>query len=291
MRYQRGLIVTMLFFSILIPARAALGQSKPYSLDDVADLVKGGVPNISILAKAKASCLSFRLSSDAAARLRDAGAGDALVSGLASACYKGEGDVVTPAPTRAKPVARRVVVIHDTVPTKSVMVIHDTVTTNSVVVIHDTLPTKVVVTPTIVIPEGTGISASLAEELSSKNATLGDRVRVLVEEDVVMNGAVVIARGTPIRAEVAEVKRAGRLGKGGKLSLKLLGTTTVDGQAVAIRATKGSDGGNNTTSTIVLTVLFGPLGLFHHGNDMVYKQGTHFSVFTDTAVTLDAPRR
>lgn len=274
MRFGQSLIVLSVC-SVLIPVQGARGQSKPYSFADVIDLVKGGVPDAAIVVKAKKNCITFHLTSDAAARLRTAGADDALVAGLVSACYKGPAEAVTPT-TRAKPVAPRVIVIHDTVAGPSTSV---------------TSPRTTIARGGISVPEGTNIYVSLEQEISSKTATQGDRVKVVVDSNVVVDGAIVISKGTNVRAEVAEVKRAGRMGKGGRLSLKMLGTTTVDGQEVAMRATKASAGGDNMTSTVVLTALFGPIGLLRHGEDIVYKEGAKFPVFTDAPLKVYAHAR
>lgn len=40
---------------------------------------------------------------------------------------------------------------------------------------------------------------------------------------------------------------------------------------------------------VALTVLFGPLGLLKHGNDVVHKAGTEANVYTDLAVTVHVP--
>lgn len=292
MRCAWGPLLILSIFSTVMPARTASSQSRPYSIDDVIAFVKGGVPAASILSKAKTSCITFRLTPDVAERLQAAGAGDALIAGLVSACYKGETTPVVVAPPRQRRVPPRVVVKHDTV------VIADTVRVVSPPTIVVSPPVSVVppapVIPEpvrVVVPEGTDISVALARSLSSKDATLGDRVKMVVDSNVVVNGNVAIARGTPVRAEIAEVKRAGRMGKGGRLSLRLLGTSTVDGQEVSIRATKGSSGADNMSSTIALTALFGVFGLFRHGDDMVYKEGTRFPVFTDATIKVTIPAR
>src|SRR2546423_6708541 len=120
MRRARFLLPALFAFALLVPGERAIAQSKPYSLDDVVDLVKGGVPTTSILAKTKSSCINFHLTAEAGARLRAAGATDALVAGLVSACYKGEPAEITNINPRPHVAPPKVVVLHDTVK------VHDT---------------------------------------------------------------------------------------------------------------------------------------------------------------------
>jgi hypothetical protein len=48
------------------------------------------------------------------------------------------------------------------------------------------------------------------------------------------------------------------MGKGGHLSIRIESTTTVDGQKVKLRASKGREGDDKTGTTVALVVLFGP---------------------------------
>ena len=104
-----------------------------------------------------------------------------------------------------------------------------------------------------------------------------------------MGNQVVIAKGAFVRASVAEVKRAGHFGHAGNLSLKVESTTAVDGQRVPLRASKSATGDSHTGATVALTVLFGPLGLLKHGNDVIYPAGTKLTVYTDQALTIKVP--
>ena len=89
-----------------------------------------------------------------------------------------------------------------------------------------------------------------------------------------------------VKASVAEVKRAGHFGHAGTLSLKVESTTAVDGQKIPLRASKSSAGDSHMGATVALTVLFGPLGLLKHGNDVKYPAGTKVTVYTDQQMTV-----
>ncbi len=134
---------------------------------------------------------------------------------------------------------------------------------------------------TVVIPDGTEIPAVTTEAISSKTANEDDPITFKVEEDVMINGSVVISKGTAIKGVVTNAKKAGFLGKGGELNIKLETTTTVDGQKLRVRAAKGKEGENKVGTTIALTVLLGPVGLLKKGKNAEIKAGTKITVFTD----------
>lgn len=276
MRGARRLLLTLTAFAVVVPGARADAQSRAYSLDDVVDLVKGGVPTAAILAKTKSSCIDFHLTAEAGARLRAAGASDALVAGLVSDCYKGPAEITNVTPRT------------HTTPTK-VVVVHDTVVA-PVRTVADVVPPPTPSRATAILPDGAGLNALLGQAISSKDAKQGDRVKMSVAEDLVVNGRILITKGTPIIAEVSEVKPAGRFGRGGKLTLRLIGTTAIDDQPVKLRGTKEVSGDDNTGSAVALSLLYGA-GFFRHGEDITFKEGYVFPVFVDQQMTITMPRR
>ena len=133
----------------------------------------------------------------------------------------------------------------------------------------------------IIVPDGTEFSVVTTEEISSKTATEGDPLNFKVDEDVVVNGQVVIKKDTLVKGVVSDASKSGMLGRGGKLSIKIESTTTVDGQKMKLRASKGKAGDNKTGTTVALVVLFGPLGFLKKGKNATIKQGTKIQVYTD----------
>ena len=70
-----------------------------------------------------------------------------------------------------------------------------------------------------VIPEGTEIQLSLRDPVSSKLSEPGDEVLATVRRDVVVDGRVIIQKGTEVVGRVTVAEPAGRLLKGGRLHL------------------------------------------------------------------------
>jgi hypothetical protein len=136
------------------------------------------------------------------------------------------------------------------------------------------------------VPEGTEFYVVTTEDLTSKSASPGQRVSMKVDENVLVNGVLVIAKGTPVRAEVGEAKGAGMFGKGGKLSLRIESTTAVDGQKVQLRGSPSAAGKSRTGSMVAVTALVSPLGVFIKGKNATYPTGTRLTVYTDEVLTV-----
>ncbi len=138
------------------------------------------------------------------------------------------------------------------------------------------------------IADGTEIKVVTTEEISGQKVVEGDPLMFKVQEDVLVNGKVVIAKDTLVKGTVAAAKKKGFMGKGGELSVRIESTQTVDEQKIKLRASKSGQGGDNMGSTVALTVLFGPLGLLRKGKEAKIKAGTVLTAYTDEAKTVMA---
>ncbi len=140
----------------------------------------------------------------------------------------------------------------------------------------------------VTIPDGTEIKIVTTEEISGQRVVEGDALTFKVAEDLVINGATVIAKDSLVKGTVSSAKKKGFMGRGGDLSIRIESTQTVDNQKLKLRASKSGKGGDNMGSTVALTVLFGPLGLLRRGKEAKIKAGTVLSAFTDEAKTIMA---
>ena len=87
----------------------------------------------------------------------------------------------------------------------------------------------------VVLPEGARIVVALASDVRSSAVKPGDRVALVVGDDVLVDGAVVVRKGTPATGEIIDVQRRNVFGGGGRLVMTVLWTTAVDGQEVRLR--------------------------------------------------------
>ncbi len=138
------------------------------------------------------------------------------------------------------------------------------------------------------VPDGTEIKVSVIDEINGNKVAEGDPLTFKVVEDVKINDKIVIAKDTIAKGTVSAAKKNGMMGKGGTLSIRVESTQTVDGQKLNLRSAKSGDGGNNTGSTVALTVLFGPLGLLRYGKVARIRAGKILTTYTDETKTIMA---
>jgi hypothetical protein len=138
---------------------------------------------------------------------------------------------------------------------------------------------------TILLKEGTDVKLKFAEEVSSKTATVDDPVALTLDEDIKVGDVVVVKAGAKALALVSNVKKAGMMGKGGELNIRL-DYLKADSVKIKLRGTKARQGEDKTTSAIVLTVLLGPVGLIKHGKDVEIKPGVQVAAFVADDIVL-----
>ena len=131
----------------------------------------------------------------------------------------------------------------------------------------------------IVLTEGTSLVVVTAHEVTSKQAKPADTVKFTVNEDLVVNGQVVVRKGTEAVGSVVTAQKGGYMGNSGKLAIVVESTTTVDGQPLKLRAAKGREGNDKTTSTFVLSSVISPLFLFKRGGDAKITAGMPITVY------------
>lgn len=142
------------------------------------------------------------------------------------------------------------------------------------------------------VPEGTEIPIRIDEKLSSKTNTEGDRFTITLADDVKLPSGLLIPAGYKGVGEVTDAEKNGMLGKAGSLNVRFDYIKIGDAR-VRLRGSKGQEGKGGTGTVVVLTVLFGPLGLLAKGHNVEVKKGQEMTVYvdqdTDIAVPLPPP--
>jgi hypothetical protein len=138
---------------------------------------------------------------------------------------------------------------------------------------------------TVVLKEGEEVKLKFAEALSSKTANEGDPVNFILDEDLKVGNAIVAKSGSKALGEVTNAKKAGMLGKGGELNIRLNYLKAGDTR-IRLRGNKGKEGESKQGTAIALTVLFGPVGLIKHGKNIDVKEGTPLTAYVDQDTTL-----
>ena len=147
------------------------------------------------------------------------------------------------------------------------------------------------------LEDGTPIKLRLTLNLSSADATTGDRVDFEVLEDVKVKEVIVVPRGGLALATITEAQHKRRMARGGKLNVNIDDVRLVDGEKAPLRAVKEAKGGGHTgamTGAMIGTAIVffpaAPLFLFMHGKDITIPKGTEVTAYINGDIPLDPKR-
>ena len=133
--------------------------------------------------------------------------------------------------------------------------------------------------------EGEDVNLQFAQDLTSKTAAEGDPVAFTLVDDLKIGNIVVAKAGSKAFGEVSKAEKSGMMGKAGELSVRLE-YLKVGEEKIRLRGTKGKEGDSGTTGAVVLTVLFGPIGLIKHGKNVEIKQGQALHAYVADDISL-----
>jgi PEGA domain len=147
------------------------------------------------------------------------------------------------------------------------------------------------------LEDGMPIKLRLTRNLSSADATTGERVDFEVLEDIKVKDVIVVPRGGLALATVTEAQEKRRMGRAGKLNVNIDDVRLVDGEKAPLRAVKEAKGGSHTgamTGAIVATAIVffpaAPLFLFMKGKDITIPKGTEITAYVNGDIALDPAR-
>jgi hypothetical protein len=147
------------------------------------------------------------------------------------------------------------------------------------------------------LEDGTPIKLRLTRNLSSADATTGDRVDFEVLQDVKVKDVIVVPRGGLALATITEAQHKRRMARGGKLNVNIDDVRLADGEKAPLRAVKETQGGGHTgamTGAIIGTAIVffpaAPLFLFMHGKDTTIPKGTEITAYINGDIPLDPKR-
>jgi hypothetical protein len=137
----------------------------------------------------------------------------------------------------------------------------------------------------VMLKEGAEVNLKLAQALSSKTAAVGDSVEMVLDQDLIVNTFLVAKKGSRAVATVSNAKKAGMVGKGGELNLRLEYLKAGDTK-VKLRGAQGKNGDSKTGATVGLVLAFGVLGFMKHGKQAEVKEGTPVKAYVDEDVQV-----
>lgn len=137
------------------------------------------------------------------------------------------------------------------------------------------------------LPAGSGVLVTIEEKVTSKKAEKDQKIKASVAQDVVMDDAVLIKKGTPVVARVGEVDAASLGGSGGSMKIEVDSTTAVDGQTVPLHYESQAKEGKDTRGLSV-TGMFTGWGLLSKGKNVEIEANTRVEAKSTAAVSIKA---
>ncbi len=138
------------------------------------------------------------------------------------------------------------------------------------------------------LEDGTKVGLTLGRELSSGKEAAGNRVDFLVADEIRVKDLVVIQKGALAYGTIVEAQARRRLGRAGKLNVRIEEVRLADGSRAKLRAIQDTKGkgrqGVMTAAIIGAGVLFfpvAPMFLFIRGKDVIIAQGTPVTAYVD----------
>ena len=133
------------------------------------------------------------------------------------------------------------------------------------------------------IPKGTVLQIELTKELSSKKAKVGDAVPLRLVENLIVNDVIVAPAGYEVKGVVTKARKAGGLGRGGKLEFTIVSVKAINGVEIPLQYTKSEHGTSDGGAVAVFAAVSIVGGLFMKGKNVIYNEGLKF----DAEVTAD----
>lgn len=144
------------------------------------------------------------------------------------------------------------------------------------------------------LEDGTPVKLRTARTISSADAHQGDTLDFEVLEDVLVRGTVIVPKGGIAWGTVTEAQPKRRMGRGGKLNVNIDSVRLTDGEKIALRAVKDTQGGGHvgamTGAMVATSIVFfpaAPLFLFMHGKDITIPKGTEITAYINGDTRLD----
>jgi hypothetical protein len=133
--------------------------------------------------------------------------------------------------------------------------------------------------------EGTPVEFAFAGEVSSKTASVGDKIPVTLASDLMAGPTVVAKTGTPATVTIIQVDNTGAGGAPGDLVFQA-DALNVNGKIIGLRGSEEREGEAKPPNAAALIPVVGPFTVFKHGKDAEITKGTAFTAYVDKDIPL-----
>jgi len=125
----------------------------------------------------------------------------------------------------------------------------------------------------VTIPQGTPIYLVTDEIVTIDSHDVGSRVALTVENDLIIDGKVVIEANSQATAKVSKASGPGMVGAPGEVGFLVQTVTAVDGSAVEVYGSMFQKGKSRFRESVATAIFFG-IGLLIKGGEAEISPGT-----------------
>jgi hypothetical protein len=135
---------------------------------------------------------------------------------------------------------------------------------------------------TRVLRGGAQVRVSFLHEITTedKASKVGDRPRMEVAENIVVDGVTVIPKGTPVTGELTAVRNKGMWGKSGKIEGRVL-NLSLNGRTIRMSGAFDDKGVTGTAGVVAAVLLIPVVGFFVTGTSARIPAGGQISSYID----------
>jgi len=131
------------------------------------------------------------------------------------------------------------------------------------------------------LQEGTIVKIKMNENLDSRVSKVGDMVSMEVSEDVVVDGVVVIKKGSSATGRITVAEPAKWAGQKGKLDFEIDYVKGIKDRNIKLRASSSNNGQSRMGGVIAAAAIINPLFLLMKGKDITIAKDQIFSSYVD----------
>ncbi len=142
-------------------------------------------------------------------------------------------------------------------------------------------------TATRVLRGGAQVRVSFLHEITTedKASKVGDRPRLEVAENIVVDGIIVVPKGTPVTGELTAVRNKGMWGKSGKVEGRVL-NMSLNGRTIRMSGAFDDKGVTGTAGVVGAIALVPLVGFFVTGTSARIPAGGQISAYLDEDIVF-----
>ncbi|HEY1240427.1 MAG TPA: hypothetical protein VGF16_07710 [Bryobacteraceae bacterium] len=139
----------------------------------------------------------------------------------------------------------------------------------------------------LTVPDGTPVRLQLNETVSSAEAHEGQTVPFEVSDPVVIQGLIVIPKGSVALGKVTKSEPKRRFGRSGALEISVDSVRLIDGSRAPLRADAEKGTGPLGGGRLAATIAVSPVLVWVKGKDVSFQKGTETTAYVSGDARLD----